>query len=259
VGGWKIEICCFIHITFLSMKIVYSFVLAIAVLCAATPVSMMAGGDPKLEVVGGDTYDWGNVKPKDSPLKAKIKLTNIGAGTLYIKEVKAGCGCTATKIDKDTLNQGESGIVDVSLNVATVTGLVTKTITVYSNDPANSSKIIYLKAQVVREVTLSMPYMAFNDLTIGKASKQKLSIKNNSQKVLELDNFEATNGLLLNLKKKVEVKPGAEVELEGTFVPQNEGYFNAMVKFTTNNPDFPSMEISAYGNVMKPDSPVYQK
>lgn len=247
------------HFISISMKIFYSLalVLGIAVLSGSTTVR--AGGDPKLEIVGGDTYDWGNVKPKDSPLKAKIKLTNSGTGTLYIKEVKAGCGCTATKIDKDTLNQGESGIVDVSLNVATVTGLITKTITVYSNDPANSSKIIYLKAQVVREVTLSMPYMAFNDLSIGKVSKQKISIKNNSSKVLELDNFEATNGLIISLKKKVEVKPGAEVELEGSYVPQSEGYFNAMIKFTTNNPDFPSMEISAYGNVMKPDSPVYQK
>jgi hypothetical protein len=241
------------------MKIFYSLAVAAAIVLCGGTTAAYAGGDPKLEIVGGDTYDWGNVKPKDSPLKAKIKLTNTGVGTLYIKEVKAGCGCTATKIDKDTLNQGESGIVDVSLNVATVTGMITKTITVYSNDPANASKIIYLKAQVVREVTLSMPYMAFNDLTIGKASKQKISIKNNSTKVLELDNFEATNGLLISLKKKVEVKPGAEVELEGTFVPQTEGYFNAMIKFTTNNPDFPNMEISAYGNVMKPDSPVYQK
>ncbi|MFM8568732.1 MAG: DUF1573 domain-containing protein, partial [Candidatus Kapaibacterium sp.] len=123
------------------MKIFYTLALVAGMLASGITSTATASGDPKLEIVGGDTYDWGNVKPKDSPLKAKIKLTNTGVGTLYIKEVKAGCGCTATKIDKDTLNQGESGIVDVSLNVATGTGLVTKTITVYSNDPSNASKI----------------------------------------------------------------------------------------------------------------------
>lgn len=215
--------------------------------------------EPKLDIVGGDTYDWGKVKPKDSPLKAKIKVQNLGQAILYIKEVKAGCGCTATKIDKDTLSPGETGLVDVSLNVSTVTGAVTKTITVYSNDPSNNAHIIWLKAEVIRTVSLSMPYMAFNDLVIGKTSKQKISVKNNSTETLYLDNFEATNGLLLSLKKKVEVKPGAEVELEGTYVPQAEGYFNSMIKFTTTNPEYPTVEVSAYGNVTKPDSPVYQK
>ncbi len=215
--------------------------------------------EPKLEVVGGDTYDWGKVKPKDSPLKAKIKIQNNGQAMLYVKEVKAGCGCTATKIDKDTIAPGDFGTVDVSLNVSTVTGSVSKTITVYSNDPTNNARIIWLKAEVIRAVALSMPYMAFNDLTIGKASKQKITVKNNSQESIYIDNFEATNGLVLSLKKKTEIKPGAEVELEGSYVPTAEGYYNSTIKFTTTNPDFPTIEISAYGNVTKPDSPVYQK
>ncbi len=225
----------------------------------AQPVTNSGMPEPKLDIVGGDTYDWGKVKPKDSPLKAKIKVQNIGKATLYVKEVKAGCGCTATKIDRDTIPPGEFGTVDISLNVATVTGGVTKTVTVYSNDPTNNAHIIWLKAEVVRAVSLSLPYMAFNDLAIGKSSTQKIMIKNNSTETVTVDKFEASNGLVLNLKGKTEIKPGAELELVGTFVPQAEGYFNSLIKFTTSNPDFPTVEVSAYGNVTKPDSPVYQK
>ncbi len=234
-------------------------VLVLGCVAYAQPTPSSSIPEPKLDVVGGDTYDWGKVKPKDSPLKAKIKVQNVGKATLYVKEVKAGCGCTATKIDKDTIQPGEYGTIDVSLNVATVTGGVTKTITVYSNDPSNNAHIIWLKAEVVRAVSLSLPYMAFNDLAIGKSSTQKINIKNNSTEPVTVDNFEATAGLVLNLKKKTEIKPGAELELTGTIVPQAEGYFNSVIKFTTSNPDFPTIEVSAYGNVTKPDSPVYQK
>ncbi len=250
------------HLSFVLMMKKITILLAMlffAGVAYAQPNPGASIPEPKLDIIGGDTYDWGKVKPKDSPLKAKIKVQNIGKAILYIKEVKAGCGCTATKIDKDTLEPGESGTIDVSLNVATVTGGVTKTITVYSNDPSNNAHIIWLKAEVVRAVSLSLPYMAFNDLAIGKSSTQKISIKNNSTETITVDGFEATAGLVLNLKKKTEIKPGAELELIGTFIPQAEGYFNSLIKFTTSNPDFPTIEVSAYGNVTKPDSPVYQK
>ena len=32
---------------------------------------------PKIQIVGGETHDWGKVKAKDSPLKAIVKLKNV--------------------------------------------------------------------------------------------------------------------------------------------------------------------------------------
>ncbi|MBL7999810.1 MAG: DUF1573 domain-containing protein, partial [Candidatus Kapabacteria bacterium] len=188
-----------------------------------------------------------------------IKKKHDGNQTLNIKDVKPGCGCTATKIDKDVLKPGEVGMVDISLNVPGATGGITKTVTVTSDDPNNGTKILYLKAEVVRAISTSLPYLAFNDLNIGKKSVTKITVKNNSTETVVFENFEATNGLLLNQKKKIELKAGAEFELEGSYIPTAEGYFNSMVTFTTSHPDYPKMEVSAYGNVMKPDSPIYQK
>jgi len=215
---------------------------------------------PKLEVIGGDTYDWGKVKPKDMPLKATLKFKNEGNQVLTIKEVKAGCGCTTTKVDKETLKPGEIASVDVSVNVPGASGSLSKVITVYCDDPAlTNGKVIWLKADVVRSIQLSQQYLAFNDLAIGKKSTSKITIKNNSSENVTFGDFEATNGLVINQKKKIEIKPGAEFDLEATYIPSVEGYFNSMVKFTTSSPDFPTIEVSAYGNVMKPDSPIYQK
>lgn len=223
--------------------------------------TIAAVAQPKLEIIGGETYDWGKVKPKDMPLKATLKFRNDGNQLLTIKEVKAGCGCTTTKVDKEQLKPGEIASVDVSVNVPGASGALSKVITVYCDDPAigTNGKVIWLKAEVVRAIQLSQQYLAFNDLAIGKKSSSKITVKNNSSENVTFDGFEATNGVVLNQKKKIEIKPGAEFELEATYIPSTEGYFNAMVKFTTSSADFPTMEVSAYGNVMKPDSPIYQK
>lgn len=60
----------------------------------------LAFAQPKISIQGGDTQDWGKVKPKDSPLKASIKITNEGSEELKISDVRPGCGCTTAPLDK---------------------------------------------------------------------------------------------------------------------------------------------------------------
>ena len=47
-----------------------------------------AFSQPKIEIVGGDTYDWGEVNGNKSTLKAKVKITNTGTEKLNITKVK---------------------------------------------------------------------------------------------------------------------------------------------------------------------------
>jgi len=221
-------------------------------------ISLTVIAQPKLEVVGGDTYSWGQVKPSANPLKGTLKLKNAGNQPLEIKSVKPSCGCTATKLDKEILQPGEVASVDVSLNIGTATGQVTKTITISSNDPNNETKIVWLKAEVVRAIMLSMPYIAFTDLNIGKESTASITVKNNSSENVTFFGFEGTAGLAVTPKGKLELKPGEEFKLSATLVPDKEGYYSGTVKFSTSHPDFPSVEVPVYGNVLKPTSPVFQ-
>ncbi|MCX7930225.1 MAG: DUF1573 domain-containing protein [Chlorobi bacterium] len=218
----------------------------------------VAVAQPKLEVVGGDTYNWGQVKATTNPLKGTLRLKNAGNQSLEIKSVKPSCGCTAAKLDKNVLEPGEVASVDVSLNIGTATGPVTKTVTITTNDPNNETKIVYLRAEVVRAIQLSMPYIAFSDLSLGKQSSASITVKNNSNESIACFGFEANNGLIVVPKGKVELKPGEEFQLTATLVPQTEGYFNGTVKFSTTHPDYPTIEVPVYGNVLKPSSPVFQ-
>lgn len=213
---------------------------------------------PKLEIVGGDTHDWGKVGPKESPLKATIKIKNVGTELLKITDVHPGCGCTKTaELDKKELKPGEIATTELSLNVGTTTGDLTKSVTITSNDATSPTKILYLKAHIVRPIQLSSQYLVFNDLKVGLQSEAKLTVKNTSPNDITISDFEATNGLSINLKKPVVIKAGSEAELIAHVTPKEKGYFNGMVKMKTSNTEVPTLDITAYGNVAEQTSPVY--
>src|SRR5690606_35755820 len=138
---------------------------------AATFAMVFAAGtlaiaQPKLEIVGGDTHDWGQVPP--GKLTTEVKVKNAGNEDLKISEVRPGCGCTVAPIDKDLLKPGELATISVSLDVTSRSGPVEKTVTITSNDAATPSQILHLKADVHRAVTVSpMQYMMITNGKVG--------------------------------------------------------------------------------------------
>jgi hypothetical protein len=210
----------------------------------------LAFAQPKISIQGGDTQDWGKVKPKDSPLKASIKITNEGSEELKISDVRPGCGCTTAPLDKKELKPGEFATMDVSLNVGATSGMLTKSITISSNDPVNPTKVLYLKADVVRPIqVLPTQYLSFGELTVGSKGEAKVTIKNTSTQTIVLSDFEATNGISINLMKPTTIPGGGEVEIIAKVAPKEKGYFNGSVKMKTDHPDFPTLDLTAYGNV----------
>ena len=101
---------------------------------------------PKLEVIGGSTIDWGKVPASKGPLKANLKLKNIGNQPLKIADVKPGCGCTTAPLDKKYLKPGEIATVNVGLTPGSNAGELVKGLTITSNDPKVPVKAITLKA-----------------------------------------------------------------------------------------------------------------
>ncbi|MES2765723.1 MAG: DUF1573 domain-containing protein [Bacteroidota bacterium] len=221
-------------------------------------VTIAAYAQPKVQVDGGDTFDWGKVKPSQTPLKTTLKVMNAGTEQLTISDVKVGCGCTTTGIAKKELAPGESTTLDIALNIGANTGGMTKTVTIMSNDPAAPTKMILLKAEIVRAVQFSpSQFFSFNEMKIGKESVSTVKIKNTTAQDMVLSDIEATDGLKHNLKNKTTIKANSEIEMTVKIKPLAKGYFNGSVKMKTTNPDFPTLEVPAYGNVVDVTSPVY--
>ncbi len=230
-----------------------------AVMATAATVAV---AQPKIEVIGGETFDWGKVKPpKEGYLEATIKMKNVGTEVLKLTEIRPGCGCTKTDPDKTELKPGEVSTMGVKLNIGPMqSGPLTKSITVRSNSAgADSVKYLFLKADVVRALALSPSiYFSFTDLKVGQESTTKVDVMNNDAEPITISDFTADNGLVLNVTGKKVIKPGEKLELIAKTIPQAKGSYQATVTFKTSHPDHPTMEIKAYGMVMDTQSPVYQ-
>ena len=230
------------------------------ILIVMTLTSYQAVSQPKISIIGGDTYDWGNVKPKDNPLKTTIIIKNTGNQELHITSVRPGCGCTNAPLSKDKISPNDTASVQVTLNIGANSGSVTKNITFSSNDQESHELVYYLKANVQRSLQFSPnQYLMFSDMKVGEFSETKVSIKNNSSQKIKLFDFEAPEGVFLTVGKSIEIVPGGQIEFPAKAKPTKKGYFSGVVKFKTDHEDHPTVEMQIYGSVSEPTSPVYQQ
>lgn len=224
--------------------------------CGVMAFSCTLSAQPKLEIVQtdhlkGETYDWGTISFKQSPLKADVTLKNAGTEKLTLNDPKPTCGCTTAPLEKKELAPGESTVMHITLNVSHA-GPVTKSISLTSNDPTSGTKIMYLKANIERALNISPSYLSFNELEVGKESSVMVKISNSSKEDVTVSEFTASNGATVDLKKPVVIKAGGEVSLTAFAKPDKVGYYNTTVTMKTSHPDFPVLEVQGYGNVMEP-------
>ncbi len=226
--------------------------------CAAivTVGGTIALAQPKLEIVGGNTYDWGVVPP--GKLTAAVQVKNTGSEELKITEVRPGCGCTAAPIDKNLLAPGDVGTINITLDVTTRSGPVEKYIKITSNDPTTPTETLNLKANVKRAITCSpMQYMLISNAEVGvEAAASPITIKNTSDAAITFQVPEIADGsnvgLRLEMTSPRTLKPGEEFAFNAFATPKEAvNPPHATLKIKTSSTEIPVLEITISG-AMKP-------
>ena len=92
------------------------------------------------------TWDYGTVKTGAEGHRI-FTVKNTGDKPLIISNVKASCGCTTPEWSQEPIMPGKSAQIKVGYNTA-INGDFQKMIEVFSNDPANSRSVIYIKGKV---------------------------------------------------------------------------------------------------------------
>jgi len=221
-------------------------------------ITTLVFAQPKIQVVGGDTYDWGRVNAKTSPVKAELVIKNIGNEELILKEIKKTCGCTATKVDKDRIAPGQTARIAVTMDVSG-NKRKSKSITIITNDPNTPNKKVKITADVFENVYFK-PRKIFNfkDLEVGKESISKISMFNNSDKSIKVSDLTSTNNEIIltfisESGKKVgsntTISKGSKIDIEARITPTKAGRINFKAKFKTTHPDYKSETVSGYGKV----------
>lgn len=236
-----------------SKRITRALMMAAATLCAGSTIAMAQG---KIQIEGGDTYDWGTVAP--AKLKAAIKVRNVGDDTLKINEVRPTCGCTVAPIDKNVLLSNEVATIDVTLDVSTRTGPVEKSITISSSDRDTPYYVLHLKATIRRPLTfVPTNYFVVSGGEKGlQAEASVVRIVNSGDQPVTLDPPQLASGNVTvefpDMGSPRELQPGETLELKALVTPLDERVVYGELSMKTTSPEMPLLTLSITGNMKAP-------
>ena len=208
---------------------------------------------PVLEFENGNKYDWGNVKPEDSPLKADIKVWNKGDDTLKILDIKPSCGCTVAPIDKNIILPNEFATISLKFSVESSVGVINKMINIRTNIPDKPYIVYFLIANVQRDLTFEgVNYFNYGSIRKGLISERSVNIKNNTDKDIKISKiYDLPEYCTLNIKEGSIVPGNSIINIIASvqnFVPGN---FSFAFKIQTENSKIYDLVISGWGNIVE--------
>jgi hypothetical protein len=152
---------------------------ALSMLVALTLPAIQMVSQPVLRMP--TEHSWGVVVPDGGSsvvpaVTTTVTLVNKGTQELVIKEVRPNCGCTTAPLDAQVIAVGDSTHMHITMKLPAGNGMVTKFVTVVTNEPTDSIHALKLMANVERPLQLSSAYIPFNETTVGKETEGRLTI-----------------------------------------------------------------------------------
>ena len=108
--------------------------------------------------------------PTDKQAVGHFNYQNTGDKPVRFKSVRTSCGCTAAQSQKDEVPPGEKGEITATFNIGDRTGTQVKTVTVETDDPANATTVLTLKAVIPRQLEIAPTFVFWKQ---GEASNPK--------------------------------------------------------------------------------------
>jgi hypothetical protein len=214
--------------------------------------SAVVFAQPKIEIVGGETLDFGAIYKGDK-IDRKVTIKNVGTETLVIERVQPSCGCTATLLEEKNIPPGKTTSLSIGFDSKNFTGVVHKSVTVFSNDPTFASKEIRFQASIQEALTVSPPYIFFMPGKVDSTMTSTTTLKNTSDETIK--SVSSTVGEMKFDIKKKSLAPGETTPLTAAFTPTKIGYVNGDIVITTSHPRQKELTIKFGCNVLRAATP----
>ncbi len=230
----------------------------ITLITAASFAQMLS---PKISVQPM-TYDFGNIVQGEK-VSHIFTITNTGGAELNIKNVRASCGCTAAKPEKNKLAPNESTDLKVEFNSAYKSGKQIKYVYIESNDPENKQIKIEFDGNVVdKKDTAKMgsaPKLFFPEsehdfgkVKEGKSVDYAFKFMNNGNSLLEIKSVNTSCGCTAAMPSSKKIEPGKEGTIRVEFDTTNRtGEVTRTIAVNSNDPEEPNKILIIKADVQK--------
>jgi Protein of unknown function (DUF1573) len=106
----------------------------------------------------------------DKQAVGHFKYQNASDKPVRFKSVRTSCGCTVAQTQKEEVPPGEKGEITATFNIGERTGTQVKTVTVETDDPANVTTVLTLKAVIPQQLEITPTFVFWGQ---GEAPKPK--------------------------------------------------------------------------------------
>jgi len=121
-------------------------------------------------------HQFGRVE-QGSLARHTFTVRSIGSVPLRVEHVKPSCGCLVTAAEGQNVPAGGETFVTVELDTRELDGAVTKTVTLYTNDPARPTVELTMRGEVHSEVVLEPPVLYFGRVRSGRPVRRQVLVK----------------------------------------------------------------------------------
>lgn len=200
-------------------------------------------------------------------LKHDFVIKNEGDEDLIINKVRASCGCTAAKLEKDTLAAGDSENISVRFNSSHRSGMQRKHVYIFSNDKEKPQFRISFSVKVIPKaksgknyknaarLNLSSNQYNFSNVTEGTVAKGTLNFVNGGKSNLIIKNIKSTSDCTKANFAKNEFAPGEKGEIVLTFDTEGrKGQMSRTIIIESNDPISPKQVVTLFINVQPRNS-----
>jgi hypothetical protein len=133
-----------------------------------------ADGDPRA-IVDAAVFDFGTVE-QGSVVEHVFRMKNMGPGALRVDHVKSTCACTVGVATGEPVEAGGEAWVTVTLETARLAGRTTKTVTVYTNDPASPALGVTLTGRVLTDLVVTPTPLYVGHVRRGTVVRRTLAL-----------------------------------------------------------------------------------
>ena len=228
------------------------YLLKILLLCVVIFNTNTAQSQPKIKIINPN-IDFGVVSYARKSTSTKINIMNEGTDTLVMTNVKSECGCLVAEITNNKVAPGETTHLVATLNLTNLSGKVTKTITVTSNDTTTGRLIVTLNATIDRPFEHTPKYITFDKVIVGEPITTTITLKNISDNDAIIKNVSFTrDGFFCDLKENDVLKKKESIEINVTATANQKGSIRAELLIELFHPVEKSITLLIYGNAIEP-------
>jgi hypothetical protein len=141
---------------------------------AVTPAACAQNWASKMFAVR--SHDFGTIA-RGAKAEFAFELTNRYVEDVHIASVRASCGCTTPRIDRETLKTYEKGAVIAHINSGRFLGSQGATITVTLDKPFYAQVQLQVKAYIYSDVLLEPASVDLGSVERGKSVERTLRIR----------------------------------------------------------------------------------